>query len=157
MPCAALAVGSPSDVPLEAFPPAEGTGRRPWALAGRPLRVSCLLIAALLMSIADLLMTLTHATTIGFAEANPIARALMGSHTSMPVTVWKLGTLSVAFGILFVLRRTRTGELGAWLCVAILAWLMIQWSSYNEHIQKLTAELALGSGGSNVCWVKFDQ
>lgn len=128
----------------------------PAACRGRCVRVLCLVLACMAMGLADLIMTLTHATTIGFAEANPIARELMGSGSSVGITVWKLGTMAVAGGILVALRRTRTGELGAWLSVAILAWLMIQWSTYNDCIQALTNELARGTPTSNVCWVHME-
>lgn len=120
------------------------------------MRVACLVLACLAMSLADLIMTLTHASTIGFAEANPIARAIMDSGTSVPITIWKLATVAIAAGILLGLRKTRTGELGAWLAVVILSWLMVRWSVYNDHIQALTAELAQGSGASNVCWVHVE-
>lgn len=107
------------------------------------------------MSLADLAMTLTHASTIGFAEANPIARALMDTGSATPVTLWKLGSLVVAFGILFYLRRTRIAELAAWLVVAILGWLMLRWSVYNDHVQLLSAELSTATT-SNVCWVQVE-
>ena len=108
------------------------------------------------MSLADLAMTLTHASTIGFAEGNPIARELMGGGSVLPVVLWKLATVAVAGGIFFSLRKTRTGELGAWLACVILLWLMVRWSLYNDHVQALTTELARGSGASNVCWVHVD-
>ncbi|HLO42113.1 MAG TPA: DUF5658 family protein [Phycisphaerales bacterium] len=121
----------------------------------RSVRVGCLLAACLAMGFADLIMTLTHATTIGFAEANPIARALMDSGSAGPITLWKLSSMAIATGLLIAARKTRTGELGAWLSVAILVWLMFRWSTYNDHIQMLTAELAHGTPTSNVCWVQM--
>ncbi|MBX3393515.1 MAG: hypothetical protein KF787_12800 [Phycisphaeraceae bacterium] len=123
---------------------------------GRSVRVTCLVLACLAMGAADLAMTLTHARMIGFAEANPIARMLMGTGSSGPVTAWKIASMVVASGILLKIRKTRVGELGAWLSVAILLWLMVRWSAYNDHVQTLTAELAQGSAASNVCWVRLD-
>ncbi|MCG3122191.1 MAG: hypothetical protein GIKADHBN_00572 [Phycisphaerales bacterium] len=135
-------------------PPVDEVSTR--ALRLRSIRVTCLVIACLAMSAADLIMTLTHATTIGFAEGNPIARFLMDSGSAGPVTAWKLATLGVALGILWSIRKTRTGELGAWLAVAILVWLMARWSVYNDHIQLLTSELARGTATTNVCWVHME-
>lgn len=143
---------------ITAYPSCDPTPRASASKAerGRTVRVACLILACLAMGVADLVMTLTHARMIGFAEANPIARMLMDSGTSGPVTAWKIASMATASGILLLLRKTRAGELGAWLSVVILLWLMVRWSAYNDHIQSLTAELAQGSAVSNVCWVRLD-
>lgn len=142
--------------PSQVGDPASHALRAARAVRGRSIRVTCLVIACLAMSAADLIMTLTHATMIGFAEANPIARMVMDSGSTGLVTAWKIATLTVAAGILFGLRKTRTGELGAWLSVVILLWLMARWSVYNDHIQLLTSELARGAAASNVAWVHME-
>ncbi len=130
-----------------------GASRLGQVACRRTVRVGCLLAACIAMGFADLIMTLTHATTIGFAEANPIARMLMDMGSTGPITLWKLASMAVATGLLLAARKTRTGELGAWLSVAILVWLMFRWSTYNDHIQMLTTELSHGQPVSNVCWV----
>lgn len=105
-------------------------------LRGR--RVILLIAAVALMSIADLALTLTYVTSAGMAERNPIARAVMNSNQPGLLIAWKLGTVLLACVILFVVRRKRSGELGAWVCAAILAWLSLHWVRYNAHVERLS-------------------
>lgn len=103
----------------------------------RQTRVLSLLLAVVVMSLADLGMTLTHLTTIGMLEANPIARWIMQLQSPTLLVLWKLATLGVAGAILLKARRLACGEIAAWICTAILLWLMIRWSVYLDHIALL--------------------
>ena len=128
-------------------PPAEdeaisSTGPRRVASAmflglSRETRVLSLLLAIAVMSLADLGMTLTHLTTIGMLEANPIARWIMEMQSPTLLVLWKLGTLGIASAILLKARRLTCGEVAAWICAAVLLWLMVRWSIYLDHIALL--------------------
>lgn len=106
----------------------------------RSTRVTVLLGIVVVLSLADLYMTLMHLTTIGMLEANPLARWLMRNFSPAAMIVWKLLTVCIACSILASIRTKRIGELAAWLCVAVLIWLMARWNIYAESLASLSAE-----------------
>jgi hypothetical protein len=109
------------------------------------------------MSLADLVMTLTHLTTIGMLEANPIARWIMQMQSPSLLVLWKVGTLGVAVAILLRARRLTCGEIAAWICAAVLLWLMVRWSVYLDHIDLLaSADLRMVAEDSLTTFVAVD-
>lgn len=108
-------------------------------LTDRSRRVVLLLGAIALMSVADLIMTIEYATSVGLFEGNPIARAVMSYGSAPLLACWKLATVGVCLWILFRARRTGSGELGAWICVAALAWLSFRWTGYNTLMAEIAA------------------
>lgn len=117
-----------------AFGPAPGTVRS--LVPARPWRVSVLIIAIVLTSLADLGLTLTFLTSVGMAEANPLARAVIGTGSIWAIVGFKVALSGVAAGILFGARKTRTGEIGAWVGALIMAWLLVRWDAYinDSHV-----------------------
>ena len=101
-------------------------------LRGRNRRVLLLLSLVIVLSLADLYLTLLYVTQGSFAEANPLARAVMQSQSVGLLVAWKLGSVFTTVGILYAIRRTRSAELGAWACCAVLGWLTLQWSWYVD-------------------------
>jgi hypothetical protein len=89
------------------------------------------------MSIVDLDMTLVYARNTGMVENNPIARQIMSTGSAGLLVVWKFITVSIAVGLLHRVRRHVSGELGAWLCMAVLLWLTQHWVKYTEEIAVL--------------------
>ena len=89
------------------------------------------------MSLVDLDLTLVYAKTTGMVEQNPIAREIMQTGSVGLLIIWKMLTVTVAVGLLHHARRHRAGELGSWLCIAVLCWLTARWISYNEELQVL--------------------
>ena len=120
----------------------------------RSTRVTVLLGIVVVLSLADLYMTLMHLTTIGMLEANPLARWLMRNFSPAAMIVWKLVTLCIACSILASIRTKRIGELAAWLCVAVMIWLMARWGIYAESLASLSAdELRLVTESDSPMWV----
>lgn len=97
----------------------------------RSTRVTILLVAVVLMSLADLDMTLSYTRSVGMAESNPIARLVIGTQSVSAVVCFKVLTSAVGVGVLFWLRRWRSAELGAWILLGVMAWLMVRWGVYN--------------------------
>jgi predicted Zn-dependent protease len=91
-----------------------------------------LLSLVVILSLADLYLTLLYVTQGSFAEANPLARAIIRSQSVGLLVAWKFGSVLTTVGILYAIRRTRTAEVGAWICCAVLGWLTFQWSGYVE-------------------------
>lgn len=105
----------------------------------RPRRVVLLLAAIALMSVADLIMTVEYASSVGLFEGNPVARAVMSYGSTPLLACWKLASVGVCLWILFRTRRTGSGEFGAWVCVAALAWLSFRWTGYNAQMAEIAA------------------
>lgn len=103
----------------------------------RALRVTLLLLAVSMMSLVDLLLTLTYATTIGMVEHNPLARAIMSYDCPGLLSVWKLLSVGLAIFILYRLRRSPKAEIGAWICCVLLTALSFHWVRFNDTASTL--------------------
>lgn len=125
----------------------------PGLSAGRERRVLLLLASIVLMSVADLHMTLMHLTSFGLLEGNPLARSIISYNSPAILAAWKLATVAMTTGILFWFRRARSGEVAAWVCWLVLAALMVQWLRYSSEAPHLTAELNHLSGEGDHRWV----
>jgi Domain of unknown function (DUF5658) len=119
----------------------------------RTVRVVMLLVAVVLLSLGDLYMTLVHLRGVGMVEANPIAREVIDLNSPPALAAWKLATVVLAVGLLFVVRRTRSGEIGAWLAVAVLTWLTVRWTTYSEELAELHPEYVLEAVQRDPNWV----
>jgi hypothetical protein len=107
----------------------------------RSCRVLALLFTIVLLSLADLYITLVYLHSGGMGEANPLARWIMGHGSPVLLTLWKLLTVGVAVAIFYKTRFTRASEFGAWTCVLLLTWLTIRWGYYSEEITKITPSM----------------
>ena len=102
-------------------------------LAHRENRVAMLLIAVSSLSLLDFFLTLNQMQTVGMAEANPIVVTLM----RMIPSAWALGglkafSLVTSLTLLHLARHTLTGELGAWLALAIMIGVTAMWGMYLQ-------------------------
>lgn len=134
----------PASGPFHSGTPSIALGRgfyRLGPLSWREARFLCVIIAIIAMSIADLSMTLIHATSIGMQEENPIARLLMRYGGICSICIWKGGTVAIGVFILWRVRRFACAEVGAWVCFAVLAALCFHWAVYNAQISGLTFEV----------------
>ena len=104
-------------------------------------RVTLLVLAILLMGLADLSITLTYMRSIGMIELNPIARHMVSIGSCDQLIRYKLFTMGLSCGVLYLLRRHPRAELGAWICAIVLLGLTLNWVRYNESITDYTNEL----------------
>lgn len=111
------------------------------AASHRPLRVTCLLVAIVVLSVGDLWMTLEHLRSVGMMEGNPIARLLIVHGTPLGLIGWKLASTGLAVFLLYVARRRAAGEVGAVVCCCILTWLTQRWVAYSDHVKHLTRDI----------------
>lgn len=118
--------------------------------------MSWLLLAVVVMSLADLYMTLLHMSSFGMLEANPLARHIIERGSPALLVLWKLATIAFAAGILFAARRTRIGEGAAWVCALVMTALMCQWVHYSSHVSGLTKEMSLIAASGDTRWVSFN-
>jgi len=106
-------------------------------------RVTLLIMAIILMSVADLVITLTYMRSVGMFEANPIARFMVSLGSYGHLVRYKLFTMALSCGLLYLLRRHRNAELAAWLCAIVLLSLTAHWVRYNNQIVNYTNELLI--------------
>ncbi|MBX3322272.1 MAG: hypothetical protein KF757_04705 [Phycisphaeraceae bacterium] len=99
----------------------------------RSRRVQYMLLTVVLLSLADLYLTVMFLREGGFPEANPVARAVMAANSVGLLVAWKLATVAVTVSILYAIRKTRSAELGAIVCCCVLGWLTFQWLEYVQE------------------------
>lgn len=99
----------------------------------RSRRLGVLIPAIIIMGLADLACTLSYMTTVGMIELNPLARLIAQEGGAPNLAAFKVCTIVACCGILFRLRRTRQAEIAAWLCVLVMAALMIHWMRYAQY------------------------
>lgn len=124
---------------------------------GRAVRVVMLLAVVVVLSLADLYMTLAHVTGAGMLEENPLARRVMAFDSPALVVAWKGATAGIGVALLFAIRRRLSAELGAWACVLILTWLTIRWEQYAAHVADLTPYLPSMAEVSDGQWVAMSR
>lgn len=125
------------------------------ALRSRSIRVCILLVAVVLMSIADLYMTLTYLQGPGMGEGNPIARWIMSANCPWALGSFKLGLLAISCFILLKVRHRKSAELGTWLCLVVMVWLTMQWKEYNEAMPGLAPIIHRMATAHTGEWVRF--
>jgi hypothetical protein len=112
------------------------------ARRSRRWRVGLLLLAAALMGVADLACTLAYMRSVGMIELNPIARHMIAVGGAQQLVVYKLFTIALTCGSIFLIREHRRAEVGAWMCAAIMLALTLHWVRYNRDAPSLTHELS---------------
>ncbi|MEM7227800.1 MAG: DUF5658 family protein [Planctomycetota bacterium] len=102
----------------------------------RSSRVIVLLAVVIALSLADLILTVQHLTSIGMAESNPIAAWVIRTSDSVAaLSLYKLATVAIAVGSLFLVRRHRIAEVASWGAVTVLVALCFRWDAYAATIE----------------------
>lgn len=125
-----------------------------WTTPGsRGRRVNLYLIAIVLLSLADLAMTLDHMKGPGMYESNPLARLIMHWGSPASLAMFKCMTLLLGCWLLWRTRQSRAAEFGAIICLVALTWLMLRWNHYSDQMSELTPHLAEIRAYHNNTWV----
>lgn len=129
----------------------------------RSRRVTFLIVAMVMMGIADLMCTLTYMRTSGMLEANPLARFVLSTGAveggSGQLVMFKALTIMLSCGTLYLARRHRQAEFSAWACTAMMLALTVHWINYNRSVSSFTndmAVLAMSGGEFEPMWVKLE-
>lgn len=126
------------------------------AFSQRAFRVVLLGVAIAAMSSVDLYLTLLYVTHTGMNEMNPLARAMMQYQSPFVLAVWKALTVAVSVGILLLIRKQRSAELGAWAGCLVLGWLMLHWSTFIYETRHMNLELVHEIAVGDPTWVVID-
>ena len=109
----------------------------------RSRRVNLLIVGIVLLSLGDLLITITYLQSTGMLEANPIAGYIIRVTGSVSIlAAYKALTVGICVGLLYRLRRLVEGEAAAWCAVSILAFMSFQWYHYARQFDTTDLELA---------------
>lgn len=119
----------------------------------RPFRVLSLTLAIAVMSGVDLYLTILYVTHAGMNEMNPLARAMMEYQSPAILALWKTGTVAISVGILLLIRKQRSAELGAWVGCLVMGWLMIRWVGYIELSYGIDMETTIAQNRDNPSWI----
>lgn len=98
----------------------------------RARRVTLLVIVTAVLGLLDLAFTLTYASSIGMIELNPLARMLIGLGGAGELIRFKLFTIALSGGTLYLIRHRKGAELCAWLSLAVLVGLSFHWVRYTH-------------------------
>jgi hypothetical protein len=101
----------------------------------RGIRVTLLLGAVLLVSVVDLLLTIKLVTSVGMIEVNPIARWVMRTGDATLLTIFKITLTAICLGAIFWCRRSKLGEIAAWVCFGVMLALSLQWAFFLTKVQ----------------------
>lgn len=119
----------------------------------RGKRVLAMMFCVAAVSLADLAMTLTYATTTGMMEVNPIARYLMNADSPLLIVLWKLVTAGLSMSVLIALRHRRIAEYASWICLIGMLALAAHWVNFNHQVTLATPELSTLAGNNSPYWV----
>lgn len=134
---------------LKERPRGGGVFRLPEILPSRrESRITILIGSFVILSALDLVLTVGHICTIGLFEDNPIIVWLAHSTGSwIAIASYKSFTVAVTSAILFRLRKYRSAEFGAWVCVLVLTLLALVWIEYLNEIRGIDPQLLAVVGG----------
>ncbi len=113
---------------------AAGAGR-----SRRDARVLLLLTGVLIMSLADLALTLLCLSGPGMPEDNPIARWIISLGSPAALVAFKLACLLLASLVLYKARHTTAAEIGLWIAFAVLTWLSFRWLAFIDFAPAVAA------------------
>lgn len=102
--------------------------------AVRARRVTVLVLGIIILSLADLVVTLAYLKANWMMEANPLAAYIIKSTQSpWALAAFKCCTVAVCAALLLRVRRFRSGEVAAWCGIVVLTVMSIMWHSYSRH------------------------
>jgi hypothetical protein len=105
----------------------------------RNRRMGWMLGVVAALSLIDLALTLGMMQTVGMYESNPLAVAVV-KHGPLALVGYKLMSMAVAGGFLWMARGTRIGQVGGMLGVVVMVALSCQWA----HV---LGSMAMGQDG----------
>jgi hypothetical protein len=94
-----------------------------------------LLLGIIVLSLADLVITLIHMRSFGLLEANPLVVFIVRSTgSSWSLACFKILTLFICVGLLFRVRHHVQGEFAAWCALLIMVGLAFAWDRYTREV-----------------------
>lgn len=130
----------------------KSVGSLPLARA-RSRRVTILVLATATLGILDLVFTLTYMQSVGMIELNPLARFMIGVGGAGQLIRFKLLTIAMSSGLLYLLRRRPGAEWCAWFSLIALVALSLHWAQYTRMSEDLAPNFFAPSAAADQRWV----
>ena len=124
-------------------------------VAARARRVTILALAAATLGLLDLAFTLTYLRSIGMVELNPLARSMIALGGAGQLVRFKLFTIALSSGMLYLIRRRPGAEACAWISLGVLLILSLQWVRYTRLTEELGPTLIAQSATPDHRWVEI--
>jgi hypothetical protein len=113
-----------------------------------------LLCLVVIVSLADLALTLIFLRSIGMSEGNPIARWVMGANCPWVLVLFKIVLVGFACTVLWRTRHSRAAKLGAGVGCLVMLWLCLRWVGYTEQVSSVV--MANPEITQTSTWVRFN-
>lgn len=126
-------------------------------LPRRSARVAVLLGIILVLSLADLVLTLTYVMEIGLIEDNPIARLVLRTGGPWMLIAAKLASVGFTLGVLFWARKRGIAEVAAVVGTIVMIWVTLRWVGYIDASAQLSASLEDMEHHSQGAWVTMTE
>ena len=115
-----------------------------------------LVVTIIVLSVADLYMTLAHLRSAGMGEANPLARMVISYQSPLLLSLWKLACVGLASLIFVLARYRRSAEAACWVCCLVMTGLTVHWINYSNEAAAATQEIGNLLGGDRPAdWVSI--
>lgn len=103
-------------------------------MASRSRRVLLLVAGIIVLSLADLVITIAFLRANSMMEANPIAAYLIRvTQSAWVLAAYKALTVLVCVGLICKVRKHIAGEVAAWCAMAILTVMSVMWDQYSRQ------------------------
>ncbi len=123
----------------------------------RAIRVWLLVVTIIVLSVADLYMTLAHLRSAGMGEANPLARMVISYQSPLLLSLWKLACVGLASLIFVLARYRRSAEAACWVCCLVMTALTVHWIQYSNEAAACTMEISNLTGADRPAdWVSIE-
>ena len=100
----------------------------------RARRVALLVAGIIVLSLADLLITIAFLRANSMMEANPIAAYLIRlTQSAWVLAAYKALTVLICVALIFKVRRHLAGEVAAWCALGILTVMAVMWGQYSQQ------------------------
>ena len=127
------------------------------AVRARCRRVAILVVVVLVLSIFDLVTTISLLRSMGMQELNPVAAYVISGRSITGLILFKIGSVLGSVSLILLLRHLWQGEIAAWTATAIVGGLAIYWSAYTTQLNKLQDSDYFREVSSNPAWTSWSQ
>lgn len=118
-------------------------------------RVLLLVALIAILSVGDLLVTLTMLNSLGMEEVNPFAAFIIRQQSPVGLVLFKIGSVLGCVSIILVVRHRRQGEVAAWIAAGILTVLTVRWSAYTSEVANFNSTITIGEAQRSQFWLTF--
>lgn len=125
------------------------------AARARSRRVVLLVALIAILSVGDLIATLTFLRSIGMQEINPLAAFIIQNQSETGLILFKFGSVVCCVSLILLIRHFRQGEVAAWIAAIILVGLTVHWHTYTHHVVQLQDAEAITEAQQHGQWHKL--